>query len=319
MNSRITEIDHADDRFRICNFPDLTPVVASIKKIGLIHPLVLTVRNEKKIIVCGWKRFSACKELSFLDVPALILDEQDDLKVFNFAVFENASFREYDSLEKAEIISKWRCRFKVREEKILKELMPFLGIPPTKEYFDLFNSISELDREIQKEIPQNRVDLSILAVYVELDPFSRQQILPFLLTLSRNKQKKLLENLIEITLREDISVDKLLISEPIVAIIQKSQHSLREKAEKLSQYLKERRYPLLSRRMERFETLSKKTGLRSKNIEIKAENSFEGEGITFSFSAGDIKDYTNKIKTLSELAGKKNISELFKLLSNEDE
>ena len=172
MNTRITEIDHADDRFRICNFPDLTPIVSSIKKIGLVHPLVLTVRNEKKIIVCGWKRFFACEELSFLDVPALFLDEQDDLKVFNFAVIENASFREYDSLEKAEIISKWNCRFKVREEKIVKELMPFLGIPPTKEYFDLFNSISDLDREIQKEIPHNRVDLKVLAVYVELDPSS---------------------------------------------------------------------------------------------------------------------------------------------------
>ena len=123
----------------------------------------------------------------------------------------------------------------------------------------------------------------------------------------------------EITLREDISADKLLVSEPIGAIIQKSQYSLREKAEKLSQYLKERRYPLLSGRMDRFKTLSKKTGLQSKNIEIKAAEYFEGEGITFSFSASDVKDYNNKIKMLSELAGKNKISELFELLSNEDE
>lgn len=318
INTWISEIYPADDRFRIGYFNDLSSITASIKKIGLVHPLVLTVREEKKVIVCGWKRFFACEELAFLDVPALILDEQDDLKVFNLAVFENVSFRKFDSLEKAEIISKWQC-LKVEENRIIRKLMPLLDIPPTKEYFDLFNSISGLDKEIKKGLAQNRMDLRVLAVYLELDPPARHHILPFLLTLSQNKQKKLLENLIEITRREDISTDELFVSEDVQAIISKTKLSLRQRAEKLSQYLMVRRYPLLSERMDRFETLTKKTGLRSKYIEIKASDYFEEEGITFSFSAGDIKGYNNKIKALSELAGKNELSELFKLISNEDE
>lgn len=319
MITRISEIYPGDERFRIGCFTDLTPIIASIKKIGLVHPLVLTVRDGKKVIVCGWKRFFACEKLSLMDVPAVILSEPDDLKVFNLAVFENASFRKFDALEKAEIISKWN-RLKVEENRIIRELMPLLGIPPTREYYDLFISISDLDTDIKREMAHNPVDLKVLADYLALDLPSRKQIMPFLLSLSRNKQKELLVNLLEVTLREDITSDKLLSSDDIQAIIQPAQLSLRQRAETLSDYLKKRRYPVLTGRMQQFTVLSKKTGLRSRDIDIRAADYFEDErGVTFSFFARDNEGYNKKIKALSELAEKNELSELFKLISNEEE
>lgn len=317
--TRISEIYPVDERFRVSYFPDLTPIMASIKKIGLVHPLILTVRDGKKVIVCGWKRYFACEKLSLADVPALILSEQDDLEVFNLAVFENASFRKFDAIEKAEVIAKWNG-LKVKKGRIIRELMPFLGIPPTQEYFDLFYSISDLNSDIKREMAHHQVDLKVLAVYLKLDPPSRKHILPFLLTLSRNKQKELLVNLLEITLREDITSDKLLSSDDIQDIIQPEQLSVRQRAEKLSVHLKKRRYPVLSGKMERFAVLSKKTGLQSRDIDIRAADYFEDEkGVTFSFIACDKEGYSKKIKALSELSRKNELSELFKLISNEEE
>ena len=166
----------------------------------------------------------------------------------------------------------------------------------------------------------HQVDLKILAVFLKLDPPSRKHILPFLLTLSRNRQKELLVNLLEVTLREDITSDHLLNSEDIQAIIQPEQLSVRQRAEKLSVYLKKRRYPVLSGRMERFAGLSKKTGLKNQDIDIRAADYFEDEkGITFSFCACDDEGYDKKMKALSELSGKNELSELFKLISNEEE
>lgn len=314
----ISDISKTDDRFRFCYFPDLSTVLLSIKKIGLVYPLVLTVREGKKIIVCGWKRLLACEKLSFSEVPAVFLHEEDDLNVFNTAVFENVSFRRFDLLEKAEILFKWR-RFKIKELTVIKECMPLLGIPPTKEYFDLFDSISGLDNGIKKEIAHSRMDLKTLAVFVDLDPISRRYILPLLLSLSQNKQKELLGNLVEISLRDDISSAKLIKSKEIQTIMNLEHLSVRQKAERLTQYLKEKRFPMLSSRLNSFASLTNKTGLKRKHIDIKASDYFEGEGMTFSFSVSDVHEYNKRLKALTELAGRKELSELFKLLSNENE
>jgi len=314
----ISDIDITDDRFRFCYYPDLTSMIESIKRIGLVYPLVLAVREGKKIVVCGWKRLLACEKLSFSEVPAVILNEEDDLKVFDTAVFENASFRSFDSLEKAEILSKWKG-FNIAENTIIKELMPLLDIPPTKEYFDLFHAVSHLDNDIKKKIAQNHMDLKTVSLYLELTPASRQDILPFLLSLGQNKQRELLSNLVEIILKEDIPSDMLLGSKDIETIMNLERLPVRQRAEKLALYLKKRRYPLLSNQMNRFDYLSKKTGLKGKNIDVKASDYFEGEGMTLSFSVKDSKDYNKKVKALTELAVKKELTDLFKLLSNEDE
>ena len=313
----ITDINKADDRFRFCYFPDLNSIVTSINKIGLVYPLVLAVREGKKIIVCGWKRLLACEKLSFSEVPVVILNEENDLKVFNTAVFENASFRRFTWLERAEILSKWR-RFKVREITVIKELMPCLDIPPTREYLDLFRSISGLDDSIKKVIAHNRMDLKTLADFVKLDPSSRRYILPLLLSLSQNKQRELLGNLLEITLREDISSDELINSKDIQTIMKLEHLSTRQRVERMSHYFKEKRFPRFSSRLNRFASLSKKTGLKSKHIDIRASDYFEGEGMTLSFTVSDVNEYKDKLKALSELAGKEELSELFKLLSNEE-
>ncbi len=314
----ITDINKADDRFRFCYFPDLSPIISSIKKIGLVYPLVLAEREGKKIIVCGWKRLLACEKLSFSEVPVVILNEENDLKVFNTAVFENAAFRKFNSLEKAEILSKWRS-FNVKEITVIRELMPLLDIPPTKEYFDLFHAVSGIDNDIKREIAYNRMDLKTLAVFIELAPLSRRYILSMLLSLSKNRQRELLGNLVEITLRENISSDSLINSKEFQAIMDREHLSVRQRAEKLSLYLKELRFPSLSNRLNRFASLSDKTGLKNKRIDIKASDYFEGEEMTFSFSVNDVKEYNLKLKALTELAEKKELTELFKLISNEDE
>ncbi|MBN2245539.1 MAG: ParB-like nuclease domain-containing protein [Candidatus Aminicenantes bacterium] len=315
---QITDINKADDRFRFCYFPDLSSILSSIKKIGLVYPLVLTERAGKKIIVCGWKRLLACEKLSYSEVPALILNEEDDLKVFNTAVFENAAFRKFNLLEKAEILSKWRS-FNVKEITVIRELMPLFDIPPTKEYFDLFHAISGIDNDIKREIAYNRMDLKTLALFIEVDPSSRKTILPMLLSLSQNKQKELLGNLVEITLRENISFDSLINSKNFQTIMNMEHLSVRQRTERLSQYLKEIRFPLLASRLDRFASLSNKTGLKKERIDIKASDYFEGEGMMFSFSVCDVDEYNKKLKALTELTGKKELSELFKLISNEDE
>ena len=107
-----------DERFRISRFFSFDRLILSIKEIGLVHPPLVTWRDNLLIPVTGWKRILACLELSFSPIPVVCLDEPSDLKVFLKAFYENLAIREYSLLEKAEILKKLK-HFGENEKSII--------------------------------------------------------------------------------------------------------------------------------------------------------------------------------------------------------
>ena len=187
----IDELELGDERFRISYFFSLDSLIRSIKEVGLVNPPVVTARSGRLLIVAGWKRALACRELSLSPLPVFLLEEADDLKAFRMSFFENLTMRRFSLLEKSEIIRKL-FGLGEGEKKIIKTYLPLLAIPPTYDYYTLFMNISSLKPEEKELIHKKNVPLAALQRLVEFTPEDRSPLYPLLLPLGQNKQKDLL-------------------------------------------------------------------------------------------------------------------------------
>jgi ParB family chromosome partitioning protein len=77
-----------DERHRIRKDQgDLTSLVASIQKVGLLNPIVVT---EDYRLVAGFRRLSACGKLGWNEIEANVLPYRDDLlRLLDAEVEEN--------------------------------------------------------------------------------------------------------------------------------------------------------------------------------------------------------------------------------------
>lgn len=71
MNREMTSIDIDKVIFRepLRDDPgDLSPLEKSIKKLGLLHPVIIDRRN---VLIVGGRRFQACRNLGLRTIPAI--------------------------------------------------------------------------------------------------------------------------------------------------------------------------------------------------------------------------------------------------------
>lgn len=311
----LKDIDLKDERFRISFFFSLEKLRQSLKEVGLINSPLVTYRQDRLILISGWKRVLACKALSFSSIPAWMVKTDSDLDAFLLAFHENRATREFSLLEKAEILCRLR-RFGENEQKIVKHYLPLLRIPQTSYYLDLYLAISRFDRDLKSFIHEKNMSLTSLEYLAEFKPKERRLLLPLLLPLGQNKQKELLQGLREISLRNDLPVEKILTSKPLTRILDSEKLSPLQKSERIRQRLRDQRYPHLSSSEKTFEQALRKAGW-PEDMTIAHSPFFEEEGITVTFRFKDEEEFKSHLKRLQQVASREGFSKVFKLPSDE--
>lgn len=311
----LNDIYLKDERFRISYLFSLEKLTLSLKKIGLINPPLVSFRNNHFILVSGWKRVLACIQVSLSSIPVFVVEEEDELKTFLMAFYENLATREFSLLEKAEILRKLK-EFGESERNILEYYMPLLNIPKTLYHLDMFTTFSQFEQELKKVIHEKHIPFTSLEMLAEFNPSERGLLLPLLLPLGQNKQKEILEDLREISLKNDIPADKILKSEEILEVIDSERLSPLQKANKIRLILKKKRYPHFYSWKEAFD-LSLKKVRWPKDIAINHSPFFEDENVAVQFRFKNQKEFRSHLLKLREVASKKEFSRLFKLFSDD--
>ncbi len=311
----IEDIELNVQRFRISHFCSLEVLSQSIQVVGLIYPPVVTLRNGFMVPVTGWKRILSCKQLLLSPIPVFVSKETDDLKSFKLAVFENLTSREFDLIERAEVVSRL-TKFGEAEGKIIEQYLPLLRIPPTYDYYDLYKKISRMSKKEKYILSQKKIALAVVERLVQFSPKERQLFFPLLVFLSQNKQKELLETVREISFKCDISVFEIFSSEEIKDVLNSENLSPIQKADRIRERLKKKRFPLLSAREKSFE-ISKKKLKWPKDIDLSPTPYYEDNMVHIKFSFSGQKDYLKKISNLRSLAEKDEFAALLKTVSDE--
>ncbi len=306
----LDDVDLNDERFRFSYYFDLDRFLLSIKKIGLANPLAVTHRAGRIVLVTGWKRIFACKELSLSPLPVIVLEQGDDLEAFLFSLYENLTHRDFDILEKAQILHKLSTYIH-NERQIVKEYMPLLGIPATLSYLDLYLNISRLEPRWKQVIHDKKMSLSSVQLLLEFDAPERELLLPMILPLSQNKQRQILEDLIYLSKKEEISPGDILNSQRIRSVVQSDKLSPIQKAEKVRSLLSKESHPFVSALKESFHASLRKAHL-TKDVKVESSSFFEDGEFSVSFHLNDEREFHKKLVKLQKLASDKDFFSLFK-------
>jgi len=300
-----------DDRFRFSYHFDIEKLLISIKKIGLISPLLVVKREGPQyVIVSGWKRVLACLELSSMCVPAFLLEEEDDCRVFLLSLYENWAIRNFNILEKAEILLKLNG-FMRDEKKIVKEFFPLLDIPANLSYFDIYLKMALLDSTWKKIIFQKKIPLLSAQLLTEFTPEDRERLLPLIMPMNVNKLKQFIEDLYELSQKTGDSLKTLLSTPEILSVSQSDNLSSLQKAEKFRSLIRAKRYPTLSSWKKTFDTSIKKAQL-SKEAAFDSASFFEDAEFAVNFSLRDKKDFQKRLSKLQKLVADEDLFSLFK-------
>jgi hypothetical protein len=310
LDVSLNDMDLQDERFRISYHCDLEKLLVSIKKIGLVHPLLIVKRAAPKyVVVSGWKRLSACLELALTHVPALLIELEDDFRVFLLALYENWAVRKFNILEKAEILS--RLSGFIQDEKtIVTQFFPLLDIPSNLSYFDLYHKIARLDPDWKKFIFQKKIPLSSIQFLTAMTPSDRDSLIPLIRPLNVNKLKSFIEDLYELSKITGDSPHVLLSTPEFQSLLRSDSLSSLQKAEKVRSLIQEKRYPTLSSWKKSFQTSIKRAQL-TKDVTFDTASFFEDGEFNVTFSIKDKESFRKRVSKLLELTNDKDFFSVF--------
>ena len=241
-----------------------------------------------------------------------MLEQDDDFRAFLFSLYENLTHRDFNLLERAEIV----CRLKgfVEDERqLVKEYLPLLRISPTLPYLDLYTKISQLEPSWKKVIHDKKMSLFSVELLTDFDASERDLLMPLILPLSQNKQRQVLGDLIQISRKEEISLKKILEAQRIQSVLRSEKLTPLQKAERVRLLLRKQRYPSLSAWKESFNASLKRAGL-SKEVTLESSSFFENGEFMVSFSLRDKEEFSKRLAKLQKLISDEELISMFKRL-----
>ncbi len=306
----IDEIDTKDERFRTSWAPPSERMMVSLREIGLLQPPLVQKRGGRNLLVSGWKRILACRALSLSPIEVMAAERKNDLAVFLLGFFENLATRDFPFVEKAEIAFRLK-KFGEPEERLIAFYLPLLGIHPTASHLRGLLSLSRFERAEKDRIAAIDIHPKSIERLLEFRSEERALVLPLLAPLSHNSQKELLEDLFEVTRRDDETVKDFLESEEIRGILESDRLSPLQKSEKSREALRKKRYPVFSRWSESFESSARKLPWPN-GVRVKPSPFFEEDQLSLTFRFKTKKDFQAGLAKLQKLASRQGFSDLFR-------
>lgn len=305
----IEKINFRDERFRTSYHSSLDRLILSIKKVGLVSPPL--VRRGKKgfVVITGWKRILACRELRLRSLNVLVTEEPNDLDLFLAGVHENLAAREIGLVEKSVILGKL-VKFGQDEKSLFRVCLPLLCLPATRSALDLLLALSKAEKEAQVFVQDKGLPFVLVQSLLQFRPEERRLLFPLLRPLGQNKQKEMLEDLHEVSRRDDVGVVEILKDRNIQRILRGDKLSSVQKAEGIRSRIREKRYPRWRGTLESFSATLK--ALRwPKEIAIQPSPFFEDENFSVSFRFQDREQFNACVSRLQQLGEREGLSGLF--------
>ena len=84
----------------------LNELANSIKKVGILNPIIVKSVNDRYRIISGERRYRACKLAGIKEIPAIIKDKIDEKTSFEISLIENLQREDLNPIEEAESFQK---------------------------------------------------------------------------------------------------------------------------------------------------------------------------------------------------------------------
>jgi ParB family chromosome partitioning protein len=272
----LQRIDPEDATFRITTQADVSPLAASVRRLGLLVPPLLTPRGERLVVVSGFRRIEACRRIGAGMLPArLTLPHTGPLEWARCAISENILQRDLNPVEISRSLAlleglgmtPQRCRETARQ----------LGLPATEDSIARLKPVCRMADALQSGILSGAIALPVAEELARREPAEALRLgkLLFNLRVSLNKQREILLLLDEISRRENRPIEAVLDDPGAASILASEESDHNQRTAALRHYLRVRRYPALNRARRRFESELRRLRLGD-GMQLNAPKDFEG-------------------------------------------
>ncbi|MCP3900033.1 MAG: ParB N-terminal domain-containing protein, partial [Desulfobacteraceae bacterium] len=286
----INLIDLDNKIYRISSDYDISKLKESIQANGLINTCLVREKNKKFIIISGFKRIRALKELGYRKVPAKIVNETDnknltDLYCAKTSIIDNAFHRELDIIEQVRGVALLSA-FMTNEEIAKNSSSVFNTVLNTKIVRNLLKieSMISPNKSVHDQILTKKLSIKSALEIQNYEPEILNSFLRIFqkVKMGQNKQLEVIKNFNEISKRDNISLFELLNSSKVSKIIDHENPDENYKGNLLRSFLTQERYPELTKAHEEHKKGVQKLKLEP-GIKLNPPNNFEGEKYSLSF------------------------------------
>ncbi len=307
------------DRYLFNYERDSNAIIDSIKKVGLINPVILKENRDTDhtyVVVCGYQRILAYQKLGCESIEAKVLEGLSEEDILLLVLHDNLSSRGFNEIEKAIVIKKF-MDIGYSYDRLISEIVPFLVIPPNMKIVEKYLSLLRLDSEIMKSVANGELEPEKVFLLVALDDEDKDIVFRNLFRESSttiNEAKETMRNLLDLKLIKKQGMVELLTSKEVTNILLESKYNRRQKGERICKLVKYMRYPVISKKEDEFGVLCRGLGVDN-DVRINHSKYFEGDEIRITIKASNeekLKANLGKLISNIKSGSFKKIFSLFK-------
>ena len=298
---KLSQVDASDGSFRITTRETVDDLMESIGHVGILNPPVLLAAGSRYIILCGFRRIEASRRLDRRNIKARILPSKtEQLECARFAITDNAFQRALNPVEKSRSIRMLSSFFS--DDRRLSKELSMLGVHCHESVIPKIKEIVSFSKPLQNSLVSESISL---ATALEIHKMSRDVQDMFvalfsLLKLSVSKQREVVTLINEISLREAVPMVEILEEAPLKQILNDEGLDKKQKTGKIRSYLKQRRFPAITRAELAFQEHRKKLKL-GPGIKLIPPANFESAAYSLQFSFKDLNELKDLKKTFDFL------------------
>jgi ParB family chromosome partitioning protein len=285
----LDRVDPTDETFRITTRTDADDLVASIATDGLVAPPILVQKTARNfIIVSGFRRIAACRQLKNKQIPAVVLEPDPGLLAcLRKAIAANALQRPLNLIEISRCLQKLASCLPERRQ--LVHAAQALGLPTNQSVIDKIIGLVHLPLPVQEGILDDSLALSMAVELGSMDAVDAVEFTRLfqLLKLSLNKQREMLTLVKEISRREDISIQDVLQDRRIRKVLSDDNPDWGRNAREIRSLLHHWRYPGISKAQQQFEKRLKELKL-GPDLKLIPPKNFEGTTYALQLTFDDL-------------------------------
>ncbi len=285
---------------------DLSPLIESIREVGLINPPIVRENSSGRMeIVAGYRRIETLKSLGRPEIPCRILHAATSrLECVLLNLYDNLAIRTFNDVEKSMILNRLR-RF-VPQEELLERYMPLLNLRPRLSLLTYYSALEDLETCVKAGIAQKSLSPQTVRALQVKHHDVRMVMMEWIsmLSFNFNQQKQFIEYTEDICIRDRIDVPDLLQDAPLAKIVLEQDMNPPQKAKLVLEYLRNRRFPRLSRAEKFFQNRVSRIKL-PKGVNIRHPPHFEGSDYHLEIA---FKDGGILMKKINELVGSRDLA-----------
>ncbi len=315
----INLVDLDNKTYRISSNYDINKLKESIQINGLINTCLVRKKNKKFIIISGFKRILALKELGSIKVSVKIVNENNnkhliDLYCAKICIIENAFHRELNNIEQARGVA-LLSTFMTNKEIATNSLSVFNTVLNTNIVKKLLKieSIVSSNKSVHDQILTKKLSIKNALEIQNYEPEILNSFIRIFqkVKMGQNKQLEVIKNFNEISKRDNISLFELLNSSKVVKIIDHENPDENYKGNLLRSFLTQKRFPELTKAYEDHKEGIQKLKLEP-GIKLNPPNNFEGEKYSLSFDFRDKTEFEKHVQKLVSINKSKALENLIK-------